>query len=218
MRTQTRDTSEYGFWYISALLRLEANRTMANIGRKTPVGEQNMQHFMSQSPWSGETLIGAVQAKTKKRPEFQGKTMLLIDESADEKAGEYSAGAGRQHNGRLGKVEMSQVGVFLSLATPNLSTWIDGELFIPENWFKPEAEERRVKVGIPSERTFQTKTQLAWTMIQRAVANGVPFDGVGMDTLYGRSKKLRADLDQAGLEYYRQILRSTCVGLTWFIP
>ena len=213
MRTQTRDTSEYGFWYISALLRLEANRTMANIGRKTPVGEQNMHHFMSQSPWSGETLIGAVQAKTKKRPEFQGKTMLLIDESADEKAGEYSAGAGRQHNGRLGKVEMSQVGVFLSLATPNLSTWIDGELFIPENWFKPEAEERRVKVGIPSERTFQTKPQLAWTMIQRAVANGVPFDGVGMDTLYGRSKKLRADLDQAGLEYYADVPADTQVYL-----
>lgn len=213
MRTQTRDTSEYGFWYISALLRLETNRTMANIGRKTPVGEQNMQHFMSQSPWSGAAVIDAVQSKIEKHPEFQGKTMLLVDESADEKAGEYSAGAGRQHNGRLGKIEMSQVGVFLSLATPKLSTWIDGELFIPENWFKPEAEKRRARAGIPSERTFQTKPQLAWTMIQRAVANGVPFDGIGMDTLYGRSKKLRADLDQAGLEYYADVPADTQVYL-----
>ena len=213
MRTQTRDTSEYGVWYISGLLRLEANRTMANIGRKTPVGEQNMQHFMSQSPWSGPALIAAVQAKLGQRPEFQGNTMLLIDESADEKAGEHSAGAGRQHNGRLGKVEMSQVGVFLSLATPTLSTWIDGELFIPESWFKPEADERRAKVGIPSDRTFQTKPQLAWTMIQRAVANGIPFEGVAMDTLYGRSKKLRADLDQAGLEYYADVPADTQVYL-----
>lgn len=70
------------------------------------------------------------------RSEFREGSVLLLDESADEKAGEKSAGAGRQHNGRLGKVEMSQVGVFLSLANTGYHTWIDGELFIPEKWFK----------------------------------------------------------------------------------
>ncbi len=39
---------------------------------------------------------------------------LILDESPDEKAGPKSAGAGRQHNGRLGKIEMSQVGAFLA--------------------------------------------------------------------------------------------------------
>ncbi len=213
MRTQTRDTSEYGFWYISGLLRLEAKRTMANIGRTTLVGEQNMQHFMSKSPWSGPGLIDGIQAKIKNHPKFQRETMLLIDESANEKAGDHSAGAGRQHNGRLGKVEMSQVGVFLTLATPNLSSWIDGELFIPAAWFKPEAADRRAKAEIPAQRTFQTKPQLAWGMIQRAVTNGVSFDAVGMDTLYGRSKKLRADLDQANLEYYADVPADTQVYL-----
>ncbi len=33
MRTQTRDTSHYGYEYVSGLLRLETNRTMANLGR-----------------------------------------------------------------------------------------------------------------------------------------------------------------------------------------
>ena len=213
MRTQTRDTSEYGFWYISGLLRLEAKRTLANIGRKTAVGEQNMHHFMSNSPWSGAGLVKAIQAKVKNRPEFQRDTMLLIDESANEKGGHQSAGASRQHNGRLGKIDMSQVGVFLSLATPSLGTWIDGELFIPEGWFKPEAAARRAKAEVPSERSFQTKPQLAWSMLQRAVANGIPFEAVGMDTLYGRSKKLRADLAQAGLEYYADVPADTQVYL-----
>jgi len=86
--TQTRDTSEYGFWYVSGLLRLEGKRTMANIGRQTPVGEQNMHHFMSKSPWSGPDLVDAIQVKVKNRSEFQGETMLLIDESADEKGGD----------------------------------------------------------------------------------------------------------------------------------
>ena len=57
MRTKTRDTSEYGLRYVSGLLRMEANRNMANIGRKTDVPKQNMQHFMSNAPWSGSTLV-----------------------------------------------------------------------------------------------------------------------------------------------------------------
>ena len=186
---------------------------MANIGRSSQVGEQNMQHFISNSPWSGAELVTGVQGKVKRRPEFQQGAMLLIDESADEKAGDQSAGTSRQHNGRLGKIEMSQVGVFLSLATPTISTWIDGELFIPEVWFEPQAQERRAKAELPPERTFQTKPELAWLMIQRAVANGIAFEAVGMDTLYGRSQKLRADLDQAGIEYYADVPADTQVYL-----
>ena len=42
--------------------------------------------------------------------------MLILDESADVKYGKSNAGSSRQHNGRLGKVEQSQVGVYLSYA------------------------------------------------------------------------------------------------------
>ncbi len=185
---------------------------MANIGRQTKVAPQNMQHFMSNSPWSGPNLIAAVQDKVVGRVEFQ-EAVLIIDESADEKAGECSAGAGRQHNGRLGKIEMSQVGVFLSLATPTANTWIEGELFLPEAWFETAAAERRAKAEIPPERVFQTKPELAWQMIQRTQAKGIPFQAVAMDTLYGRSRKLRRQLDQAGLEYYADVPADTQVYL-----
>jgi SRSO17 transposase len=50
-------------------------------------------------------------------------------------------------------------------------------------------------------------------MIQRAMANGVAFEAVGMDTLYGRSQKLWAELDQAGIEYYADIPADTQVSL-----
>ena len=100
---------------------MEAKRNMSNIGRKTDVPGQNMQHFMSNSPWSGWDLIASIRDEIKDHPEFQG-AMLVLDESADAKAGPHSAGAGRQHNGRLGKIDMSQVGVFLSLVTPRVNT------------------------------------------------------------------------------------------------
>ena len=67
---------------------------------------------MSDSPWSARSAIKQVQEKIKETPGLSGG-YLLLDEGADEKAGSKNAGAGRQHNGRLGKVEMSQVGVSL---------------------------------------------------------------------------------------------------------
>ena len=99
--TKTRDTSEYGFHYVSGLLRMETGRTMANIGRKTDVSKQNMHHFMSNSPWSGPTLVTAVQDNIKQHPEFRAGAMLILDESADEKAGDHSAGAGGRANRSL---------------------------------------------------------------------------------------------------------------------
>ena len=213
LRTKTRDTSDYGLSYVSGLLRMENGRTMANIGRKTGISPQNMQHFMSNSPWSGSTLVGAIQDEVKGHSEFQAGAMLLLDESADEKAGEQSPGASRQHNGRLGKVDMCQVGVFLSLATSRVNTWIDGELFLPERWFGEAYAERRKQAGIPETRSFQTKPELGWQMVQRAKANQVPFEAVAMDDLYGRNKTLRHRLDQAGIEYYGDVPANTVVYL-----
>lgn len=213
IRTATRDTSEYGLCYLSGLLRMETKRTMANIGRTTAVGAQNMQHFVSNSPWSARAVISDIQDDIKAHSEFQSGAMLALDESADQKAGECSAGAGRQHNGRLGKVEMSQVGVFLSLVTPRVNTWIDGELYLQKRWFSKASAKRREKAGIPETRTFQTKPELGWQMIQRAQANQVSFEAVVMDDLYGRNNVLRQRLDQAGIEYYGDVPANTIVYL-----
>ena len=212
-QNKTHGASEYGFHYLSGLLRMDANRNMAEIGRKTGVSPQNMQHFMSNSPWSGPMLVTGIQDEIKQHAEFQSGAILALDESAEEKAGEHSAGASRQHNGRLGKVEMSQVGVFLSLVTPRVNTWIDGELYLAERWFKDAYAEWREQVGVPKDRTFQTKPELGWQMIQRAQANGVPFEAVVMDDLYGRNTVLRQRLHQAGIEYYGDIPANTLVYL-----
>ena len=84
---------------------------------------------------------------------------LLIDESAFAKKGEKSAGVGRQHNGRLGKVENSQVGVFSVLSRGNRAALTGGRLYLPEDWCNDD--ERCKKAAIPEDkRQFQSKTQL----------------------------------------------------------
>lgn len=204
-RTKTRDTRVYGLSYLKGLLRLKSSRNMAEIAREAGVSEQNMRHFISNSPWSGSAMIEQVQQAICERPELEGG-MLILDESADVKYGKSSAGSSRQHNGRLGKIEQSQVGVYLSYAKDNVWTLIDGDLFLPEKWFSKSYAGRRDKAEIPSERSvFETKIELGWQMIERAQAAGLPFVAVAFDSLYGRSFWLREKCEQAGIEYYADI-------------
>lgn len=204
-RTKTRDTRAYGLSYLKGLLRMKSSRNMAEIAREADVSEQNMRHFMSNSPWSGSEMIEQVQQTVRERPEMAGG-VLIVDESADVKYGKNSAGAARQHNGRLGKVEQSQVGVYLSYAKDDVWTLLDGVLFLPEKWFSKSDIVRRAKAEIPTERSdFQTKIELSWQMIERAQAADLPFVAVAFDSLYGRSFWLREQCDAAGIEYYADI-------------
>jgi len=191
---------------------METDRNLANVGRKTGVSGQNLQHFVSNSSWSDESVILAIEDEVKNHPIFQ-EAMLVLDESAEEKAGEHSAGAGRQHNGRLGKIEMSQVGVFLALATAEVCTWIDGELYLPAAWFEDRHAEERKKTGVPKELVFQTKPELGWQLIKRTQERQIPFQAVVMDDLYGRNEALRQNLDKAQIEYYGDIPANTKVYL-----
>jgi SRSO17 transposase len=191
---------------------MEADRNLANVGRKTGVSGQNLQHFMSNSTWSGEKVILAVENEVRVHPAFQ-EAVLVLDESAEEKAGEHSAGASRQYNGRLGKIELSQVGVFLALVTPEVCTWIDGELFLPQAWFEDSHAEQRKETGVPEELTFHTKPELGWQLIQRTQERRIPFQAVAMDDLYGRNSALRQNLNQAKIEYYGDVPADTQVYL-----
>jgi SRSO17 transposase len=218
-RTRTRDTSEHAWLYLRGLLTVDQERTFANIARRVHGPEadgQRVQHFMSASPWSAQSVLEQVRAEVAATAVLRQGSVLLLDESADGKAGEQTAGAGRQYNGRLGKVEVSQVGTFLALANEaaRFWTWIDGELFLPERWFVAERAKLRQHLGIPLDRQFATKIELGWQMIQRVRAAGVPFEAVLCDELYGRSQWLRAQLDEANVLYLAEVPANTLVYLT----
>lgn len=216
-KTQTRDGSAYARHYLSGLLRMEGNRHDSGIGREAGVEGQNLQHFMSNSPWSAEAVYRQVQEEVKATPELTRGGVLLVDDSAEEKAGEASAGAAKQYNGRLGKVETSQVGVLLSYVNLTVAsgfwTWLTGKLFLPEAWFEASYEKRRQRLGIPEPLRFKTKVELAWDGIQEVITAGLPFEIVGFDSLYGRSGWLRAQVRQAKQRYLAEIPADTQVYL-----
>jgi len=215
-QTQTRDPSGAVLPYLRGLLSLDDQRTFSNIARRVIAPDddgQNLQYFVSESPWATQTVLQQVQDEIRGTPALATGGVLLLDESADEKAGPTSAGAGRQHNGRLGKIEMSQVGTFLAFYKAPVWVWVDGELFLPEHWFTPAMAAARWRAGVPPDREFATKVQLGWRMIQRVRERGLPFEAVACDDLYGRAGWFRRAMAAAGIIYMAEVPATTQVYL-----
>ena len=170
-----------------------------------------MQHFMSNSPWSGQGVFEQICEEIIEKPELDSGSVVILDEYADEKAGEKSAGAGRQYNGRMGKVDLCQVAVALGYANWKMQPWplwtmVAAEIFLPEAWFDAEHAALRKKVGVPAERkAFETKPDLGLKMIRRVKAANLPFEAVLCDTLYGRSSQFRHELREENLLYMADI-------------
>ena len=214
--TRTRDTSLHAYFYMRALLTFETARNFKNIDRRLGGGDgQALQHFMSVSPWAAPAIFRQIQADLTPLAALWSESLLILDESADAKAGLHSVGAARQRNGRLGKVDVCQVGTYLAYANVAAGVWtlVDGELFLPEDWLTPAYAAQRQALGVPADRTFQTKTDLGLRMIDRAIANGLPFDRVASDAFYGRDRQFRADLQAKNLLYAADIPANTQVYL-----
>lgn len=212
-QTMTRNTSHYAFDYVSALLRMDTNRNFAQIGRNTHQDPQNIQHFMTNSPWSARAVLQQVQHEIANTPQLLVGSVLLLDESGEEKASAHTVGCARQYNGRQGKVDMSQMGVFLAYANldVNLWTWVDGQLYFPKEWFAPQKQPLRDKLGVPKEQTFAKKWEIGLAMIRSLHTQGLPFDLVACDAHYGQCNAFRAGLAQRGIGYCADIPADTQV-------
>ena len=87
--------------------------------------EQVLQHFLSNSAWDERGVLDQVALEADGLLGGTDESALLIDESGITKKGSKSVGVARQWNGRLGKVDNCQVGVYAALSRGSLSTLID---------------------------------------------------------------------------------------------
>lgn len=126
--------------------------------------------------------------------------VLVTDETGFLKKGVCSVGVQRQYTGTAGRIENSQVGVFLAYASPHGRALIDRRLYLPETSWCARPD-RLTAAGVPSEVRFATKPALARQMITAALDAGVPARWVTGDEVYGADPDLRADLEHRRIGY-----------------
>lgn len=124
----------------------------------------------------------------------EGNAVLVIDETGFLKKGNKSVGVKRQYSGTAGRIENSQVGVFLAYASSKGHTLIDRELYLPREW--AEDQPRRREAGVPQDVEFATKPQLAKKMLECAVQARIPCKWVTADEIYGGDRNLRRWLEE----------------------
>jgi SRSO17 transposase len=171
--------------------------------RLSDTDHQRLQHMVTHSPWDFEGLVQAVGREVSGL--IGGKdAALIIDESGFTKKGAESVGVARQYNGRLGKVDNCQVGVFAALAQGQAVSLIDARLFLPEGWVRDPTRLKRA--GVPETVCeAKSKVAIARDLIVEAKRNGVRFGHVVFDALYGSAGWLLRELDDEGICFVGEV-------------
>lgn len=152
----------------------------------------NFQHLLNRATWSAEGVRDDLRRYVSESL-GDSQAVLVVDETGFLKKGTKSAGVARQYSGTAGKIDNCQIGVFLAYATAQGRTWLDRELYLPQEWLADQ--DRCQAAGIPAAVKFQTKPQLAQVMLERALTGGVPAKWVTGDEVYGHDRKLRLWLE-----------------------
>jgi SRSO17 transposase len=165
-------------------------------GAATPDG---LQHLLARAKWDADEIRDDLRDYV--IDAFgDPRAILVVDETGDVKKGVHSVGVQRQYSGTAGRVENSQVAVYLTYAAPRGHALIDRALYLPKSW--TEDPTRCHDAGIPDEqRGFATKPTLAAALITRAVEAQVPASWVAGDEVYGADPKLRTAIRGHGLGY-----------------
>lgn len=123
-----------------------------------------------------------------------------------------SAGVQRQYTGTAGRIENSQIGVFLAYTTARGRALADRRLYLPEHSWLADPERCR-SAGVPEGATFATKPALAAAMIAAALDAGLSARWVSGDEVYSQDPRLRGLLEQRGIGYVLAIAGNRRVNL-----
>jgi SRSO17 transposase len=197
------ETKQLALDYLQGLLspieRKNGWQLAEHLGQVNPY---RLQHLLDRAVWDADAVRDELRDYV---VEHLGDAsgVLVLDETGFLKKGTHSVGVKRQYSGTAGRVENCQIGVFLTYATPNGHTFLDRELYLPQEW--ADDAPRRKQACVPEEVVFATKPQRAQAMLKRALEAGVPAAWVTADSVYGDDPALRAFLEERGQAYVMAI-------------
>jgi SRSO17 transposase len=166
---------------------------------------RGMQRLLSQAVWDEDGVRDDLRNYVAEQLGEPG-AVLVVDETGDVKKGTCTVGVHRQYTGTAGRIENSQVAVYLTYAAVRGYAFIDRELYLPQSWAADT--DRRAGAGVPEDVAFATKPALARAMIDRAVDAGIPARWAAGDEVYGADPALRKALAGHGLGFVLAVAKS----------
>ena len=200
---------EWSKHYLLGLLGDASRKNVERIALELGENVRSMQHFIGQSPWEQEPVI-AIHQRLVGETLGEVDGVALIDESSVVKQGDDSVGVAAQYCGSVGKIANGQVGVYLGYASRKGYSLLDGQLFVPDEWFDETHSERWSACGVPEELVFQTKPEIGLELLKKAVKRGgLPFQWVAADELYGDAPAFRDGVAALNKWYFTEIKCNT---------
>jgi SRSO17 transposase len=166
-----------------------------HVGDTSPTA---MQHLLSRASWDTDGVRDDLRDYVVAGLGEAG-AVLVVDETGDVKKGVSTVGVQRQYTGTAGRIENSQVAVYLTYATDAGHAFLDRALYLPKSWTTDS--DRLTAAGVPADTEFATKPALATRMIARALDAGVTASWVAGDEVYGADPQLRAELESRRVGY-----------------
>jgi len=158
--------------YLTGLLTELPNKNCDTLAQAIPgTHEQRLQGFLTTMQWNEEDLNRQRVEKMIAEATI-GHGVLIFDDTGFAKQGKASVGVARQYSGTLGKVGNCQVAVTCCYSDPQASWPVAVRLYLPEAWTADP--ERLKRARVPADVTFQTKPEIALSLLDQARAWGVP--------------------------------------------
>jgi SRSO17 transposase len=161
-----------------------------------PARYESLQQFLADSPWDPAALVRACAERV--APELD-LLAWVVDDTGIVKDGKHSPGVKRQYSGTLGKIGNCQIAVSVHAVGERGTLPLGWALYLPEEWCSDL--ERRRQAKIPEQVVFQTKPQLASSLVGRASGWKLPAAPVLADCAYGDDTAFRTRLQTLEREY-----------------
>ena len=210
-----KDQRAKGRLYLQGLMLEGRRKSMQPMAERLDVDHQQLQQFVSSSPWKVEPVRRRLAALAE---EAIAPEAWVIDDTGFKKDGTASACVARQYSGTLGKIGNCQVAATVHMVSDQASAPVNWRLFVPESWDETYADTndhaeavaaRRGKAKIPDYVRHRPKWELALEMIDELARWGRTCPVAVADAGYGDNALFRLELTRRSIPWLMAVKSST---------